>query len=1041
MHQAGYGARSTYWKGQASMSKVGQIERETQNRLVKLMQEKLGYAYLGNFEKQYNSNLIESEYLAFQSSQGVSEDLAAKSFKVLEKIASNGSVKLYQSNKDFYEKLRYGVKIAPELGEKNVTIWPVDWKNIENNRFSFAQEVTVAGALGNKRPDIVIYINGIAVTVIELKRSTVSIEEGILQHLDNQHEDFIESFFSTVQMLIAGNDTQGVKYGTVGTERNGYYYWNEDDENYENILDRGIKNLLTKERLIKIIHSFIAFSNGTKLICRSNQFHGVNELLASAKKDESGIIWHTQGSGKSMTMVWGARAIREEIDNARILVITDRDQLDEQIEGIFNGVKEPIVRSKSGADLFTKLADASIPVMCSLIQKFRGTNNDEEVSEEDIEAFVEDLKKAVKVDTKPTGKFFVFIDEAHRTQSGSLHKYLKELLPDAIFIGFTGTPIFKNEKTLSLKIFGKIIHAYKYNEAVRDEVVHDIAYEARNVDKVVSDQTKIDSYFEAKTKNLNDIAKTDLKKKWASKQEVDSAKSRLGIIADDINLDMLTKPRLMTDRGNALLVASSIYEACIYFDILNSPSSELHGKVGLVTSYQPKADDLKGQGIVATQYKTYTKMISEAMRCSVKEATNKTQEYIDLVKEQFVKEPARMKLLIVVDMLLTGFDAPSATYLYIDKPMKDHSLFQAVCRVNRIDPTGDDKTRGHIIDYRGLFSILKDSIIDYTVGAFANYDPDDLVGIFKPVGTEDKTELDDMVEATNKLLSPIKDPSDTEQVLKYFVTSSSNADDISIFERLRVEYYKQVNAVVRAYSTLSGRETEAGYSEAEFETVKNKIDHFVKIKDEISVASGDYIDLKLYEPDMRKLIDTYIKSNNSKVVADLSDRPLLELLATEGTKAIEKLPTGIQENSKAVAETIVNNIRRTVIEKSPTNPKYFEKMSHLLTEVVKQLEQDAADYEALLKKLISLSDEVINPKHSYPVEISRLGTGAGAIYDQVNHNISVTELANKILMDAQDGWRTNAMKTRILRNELLDCFKEEALVDQIIEVAKYYENY
>jgi type I restriction enzyme R subunit len=1041
MHQARNGARFTNWKGKVGMSKVGQIERETQNRLVKLLQEKLGYNYLGNWEKQYNSNLVESEYLAFQTSRGVSEDLAKKSFRELQKIASNGSAKLYQSNKEFYEKLRYGVKVAPELGEQNVTVWPINWNDIENNRFSFAQEVTVEGALGNKRPDIVIYINGIAITVIELKRSTVSIEEGILQHLDNQHEDFIESFFSTVQMLIAGNDTQGVKYGTVGTERNGYYYWNEEDAAYENKLDRGIKNLLSKERLIKIIYSFIAFSNGTKLICRSNQFHGVNELLVSAKNDESGIIWHTQGSGKSMTMVWGARAIREEIDNARVLVITDRDQLDEQIEGIFNGVKEPIVRTKSGADLFTKLADASIPVMCSLIQKFRGTNNEEEIDEADLEAFVEDLKKAVRTDSKPTGKFFVFIDEAHRTQSGSLHKYLKELLPDAIFIGFTGTPIFKNEKTLSLKIFGKIIHAYKYDEAVRDEVVHDIAYEARDVDKVVSDQTKIDSYFEAKTKNLNDIAKTDLKKKWASKQEVDSAKSRLGIIADDINLDMLTKPRLMTDRGNALLIASSIYEACIYFELLNSPSSDLRGKVGLVTSYHPNVNDLKGQGVVATQYKTYTKMISEAFRCSEKDAVNKTEEYIDLVKQQFVKEPARMKLLIVVDMLLTGFDAPSATYLYIDKPMKDHSLFQAVCRVNRIDPTGDDKTRGHIIDYRELFAILKDSLIDYTVGAFANYDPDDLVGIFKPVGAEDKTELDDMVEATNKLLSPIADPSSTEQNLKYFVTASSNTDEISAYERLRVEYYKQVNSVVRAYSTLSGREIEAGYSDEDFKALKDKINKFVKIKDEISVASGDYIDLKLYEPDMRKLIDTYIRSNRSKVVADLSDRPLLELLASEGIKAIENLPKGIQESSLAVAETITNNIRRTVVEKSPTNPKYFEKMSYLLNEVVKQLTQDSADYEALLMKLIALSEDVLNPKHSYPIEISKLGTSAGAIYDQVNGDISVTELANRILMNAQDGWRTNGMKSRILRNELLDCFKDEELVDKIIEVAKHYENY
>jgi type I restriction enzyme R subunit len=1023
------------------MSKVGQIERETQNRLIKLLQEKLGYEYLGNWEKQYNSNLIEAEYLTFQASKGVSNDLAKKSFSELEKIATNGAVKLYQSNKDFYEKLRYGVKISPELGDQNVTIWPIDWKNIENNRFSFAQEVTVEGALGNKRPDIVIFINGIAIAVIELKRSTVSIEEGILQHLDNQHEDFIEPFFSTVQILIAGNDTQGVKYGTIGTQRNGYYFWNEEDAVFENKLDRGIKQLLSKERVIQIIYSFIAFTNGSKLICRSNQFHGVNQLLLAAKRDESGIIWHTQGSGKSMTMVWGARSIREEIDNARVLIVTDRDQLDEQIEGIFNGVKEPIIRTKSGADLLAKLGDASVPIICTLIQKFRGSSSSNEVSEEDVEAFVEELKNAVKTNVKPNGKFFVFIDEAHRTQSGSLHKYLKELLPEAIFIGFTGTPIFKNEKTLSLRIFGRIIHSYKYNEAVRDQVVHDIAYEARHVDKVVSDQDKIDSYFLAKTKNLNDIAKTELKKKWASKQEVDSAKSRLAIIADDINLDMLIKPRLMTDRGNALLVASSIYEACIYFELLNSPTSDLRGKVGLVTSYKPHAGDLKGQGVVATQYKTYTKMISEALRCSENEAVNKTDDYIELVKDLFVKEPAQMKLLIVVDMLLTGFDAPSASYLYIDKPMKDHALFQAVCRVNRIDPSGDDKTHGYIVDYRELFAILKDSLVDYTVGAFANFDPEDLAGIFKPIGHEDRAELEDMVEATNKLLSPINDTQKTEEILKYFVTESSNAESIMIYERLRVEYYKQVNALVRAYSSLSGRENEAGYTDQEFRVVKDRIEHFVKIKDEISVASGDYVDLKMFEPDMRKLIDTYIKSNRSKVIADLSDRPLLELLVAEGVKAVENLPEGIQEDPKAVAETICNNVRRALVEKSATNPKYFEKISHLLTEVVAQLAQDSADYAELLKRLIALSEDVINPKHDYPEEISQMGMSVGAIYDQLNQSVELTKIANKILMDAQDGWRNNGMKLRILRNELIEHIGDLELVDKIIEVAKQYENY
>ena len=1024
------------------MSKVGQRERKVQDRIVKFLQEEMGYEYLGNWEKQSNSNLLEDKYLAFQASQGVDPEMAKRSLDHLDKSANYGNGNLYQRNKDFYSALRYGIKLAPELGRQKETIWAINWEDIKSNHFAFAEEVTVEGKIANKRPDIVIYINGIAIGVIEFKRSTVSIEEGILQHLENQKEEFIENFFSTVQILIAGNDTQGVKYGTVRTPRNGYYYWNEEDKSIENRLDRAIKQLLSKDRLLEIVNSFISFANGFKIICRSNQFHGVRALLDSAKSDESGMIWHTQGSGKSMTMVWGAKKIRENIDNSRILILTDREQLDEQIEGIFLGVDEKISRATSGADLIQLLGDSSVSLVCSLIHKFgKSKNTEEEMNEEDLKKYVEDLKSKLLVSFKPAGKIFIFIDEAHRTQAGALHKYMKEIIPNAVIYGFTGTPIFKNSKTLSKKIFGRIIHSYKYDEAVKDEVVTDIAYEARDVDKVISDQTKIDTYFNAKTKNLNDIARTELKKKWASKQEVESAKQRLQIIVDDINLDMLTKPRLMTNRGNALLVASSIEEGCRYFQLLNSDSSGLKGKVGLVTSYIPTANDLKGVGNSEEKYRIYVEMIAEELRCSEQEAPNKTEDYISQVKDKFLKEPAQMKLLIVVDMLLTGFDAPSATYLYIDKKMKDHALFQAVCRVNRIDPTGDDKTRGFIIDYRSLFGVLKDSVIDYTKGGFENYDIEDIAGILKPIGPENRTELDDMVQATLRLLDPVKDIEKTEDVLNHFVGDTSDLEEISSFERLRTDFYKQVNSTVRTYSALSGREDEAGYSEEEFKAVKAKIQHFVKIKDEISVASGDYIDINLYEKDMRILIDTYIKSNRSRVVADLTNRPLLEFLASEGEKVIQDLPEGIRKNNKAVAETITNNIRRTIVEKSATNPKYFEKLSKQLEEVIKDLAKEAKDYEEFLKKLMAIGNQVANPTHDYPEVIASLGAGAGAIYDQTKGNIEISIKANSILMDAQEGWRTNPLKIRQVRNALLGSIGDADLVEVIIEVAKHNENY
>lgn len=787
-----------------------------------------------------------------------------------------------------------------------------------------------------------------------------------------------------------------------------------------------------------MLHSYIAFTSGKKLIARCNQFHGVDALVKSVENNESGIIWHTQGSGKSMTMVWGARMIRESIDNARILILTDREQLDEQIESNFLGVGEKIKRAKSGADLVSLLSNPAETIICSLIHKFgKRVDDEEELSDEDVEKYVAEIKSA-NANMVITDSFVIFIDEAHRTQAGALHKYMKELLPNAIIIGFTGTPIFKNQKTLSLKIFGRVIHSYKYDEAVRDGVVTDIAYEARDVDKVISDQAKIDAYFDVKTKNLNDNAKTELKKKWASKQEVDSARERLQIIVDDINLDMLIKPRLMTDTGNAMLVASSIEEACIYYDKFEA--SELQGKVGLVTSYQPNANDLKGVGNSANKYNTYTKMISKRIRCTELEAVNRTDDFNSAVKELFLKEPAQMKLLIVVDMLLTGFDAPTATYLYMDKQMKDHGLFQAVCRVNRIDPNGPDKTKGYVVDYRGLFGVLKDSILDYTKGGFENYDPNDLGNFLKPVGPENKTELNDMVSATHRLLEPISDINSTEKVLEHFIGDTSDLESISNYERLRTEFYKQVNSTVRTYSALAGREGEAGYTEEEFLKVKENIEHFVSIKEEISVASGDYIDIKLYEKDMRTLIDTYIKSNKSRVLADLSDRPLLELLASEGEKVIADLPKGISESPIAVAETITNNIRRTIVEQSPTNPKYFEKMSSLLEAVLEEDLQETREYEVFLKKLLALSKQVVDPVHEYPFEISHLGKGAGAIFDQMN-DIKLSVAIDEILMNAQEGWRSNPIKTRQLRNNLMDAIGDEAKVDSIIDVAKHYENY
>ena len=301
------------------------------------------------------------------------------------------------------------------------------------------------------------------------------------------------------------------------------------------------------------------------------------------RKREGGIIWHTQGSGKSLTMVWLSKWIKENITDSRILIITDRDELDVQIEQVFAGVEENILRMRRGSELISKINDTSPSLMCSLIHKF-GHRSSSEDGEADYEGYIQELKRSLPENFSPKGNFFVFVDECHRTQSGKLHQAMKTIMPDATFIGFTGTPLMKKDKETSLEVFGPYIHRYKFDEAVKDKVVLDLRYEAREVEQNVVQQDRIDAWFEAKTRGLTSVAKAKLKKRWGNMQTVFSSKSRLGQIVADIIFDMETKPRLHDGRGNAMLVASSIYQACKFYELFQD--TELKGKCAIVTSYE-----------------------------------------------------------------------------------------------------------------------------------------------------------------------------------------------------------------------------------------------------------------------------------------------------------------------------------------------------------------------------------------------------------------------------------------------------------------------
>ena len=1050
------------------MSTVGQREILTQQRVIAFFRNALGYAYLGHWQDRADNGNVEKELLTgWLKRQGHSDKIIAKVLFELDKAAALGASKtLYDANREVYGLLRYGVKVQPATGEQTVTVWLIDWKNPANNNFSIAEEVTVAGK-NTKRPDLVLYVNGMALGVLELKRSTVSVSEGIRQNLDSQKKEFIQSFFTTVQLVMAGNDTEGLRYGVIETPEKYWLRWKEGDAHpaaRDNPLLQELGQLCGKKRLLEIVHDFIVFDAGNKKICRHNQYFGVRAAQARVERREGGIIWHTQGSGKSLTMVWLAKWIRESVADGRVLIITDRTELDEQIEEVLKGVNEDIHRTKSGADLAQVLHAGHEWLICSLIHKF-GVS--EEISEKEINTYVEEIRNNLPRGFHAKGEIFVFVDECHRTQSGKLHNAMKDLLPEAMLIGFTGTPLLKGDKRRSIETFGPYIHTYKYDEAVSDGVVLDLRYEARDIDQNLTSQARIDQWFELKTRGLTEVAKAQLKQRWGTMRKVLSARDRLEKIVADILFDMETRDRLKSGRGTAMLVSGSIYSACRLFEMFQQ--TNLVGKCAIVTSYKPVTSDVKGEetgeGLTEKlrQYDIYRKMLADHFNEAEDVAMRKVDQFEKEVKKRFVKEPGQMKLLIVVDKLLTGFNAPSATYLYIDKPMQDHGLFQAICRVNRLD--GEDKEYGYVIDYKDLFRSLEQSIEDYTGEAFAGYDADDVKGLLKDRLQQGRERLEEAREAIKALCEPVEPPRDTAAYLRFFCAAESgNAGQLKDNEPKRVGLYKLAATFLRAYANLANEMPDAGYSDAEVQEIKAEVDHYEKVRQEIKLASGDYIDLKMYEPAMRHLLDTYIRAEESEQLSAFDDLTLVQLIVERGGEAIKALPEGIRKNPDAVAETIENNVRRLIIDEMAVNPRYYENMSELLDALILERKQEAMHYKAYLARLVELTKKVHSPgiQSSYPssintdslrslfdnLEDAQILTvrepaeqyGTGPTMDVKAAKVLALDCAIRRVKKAD--WRGNKFKEREVRNAIKSVLgNDESVLGKIFEIVKAQSDY
>ena len=920
----------------------------SQKPAIALLQS-MGYTYISpeDCEKQRGSryHVLLKDILRGQlrrlnrySYAGAENEFSAANIeRAMEELDEPLTDGLVRTSEKIYDALLLG-KSYPETvgGGKSLSfnLKYIDWEHPENNLFHVTEEFAVESQdkLHNARPDIVLFINGIPFAVIECKAPYISVKQAVEQMIRNQQADYIPQLFKYAQIVMATNKNV-VKYATAGTPKKFWSVWKEQDTEFLDSRlaqlvadrapteqDRNMISLFGRERLMELSRYFVLFDANVKKICRYQQYFAIREIIKTiAQRDskgnrQSGVIWHTQGSGKSLTMVMLAKYILMELAacNPRVVIVTDRKELDGQIAATFAHTRLNPARATSGRHLVELVTNGKADVITTIINKFN---------------------TAERLEAKNNSRdVFVLIDESHRSNYGSMAAKMRTVFPNACYIGFTGTPLMKREKNTLTK-FGKLIHKYTIQDGVEDGAIVPLIYEGRFVEQKV-DEENIDMWFQQTTKRLTDPQKEDLRRKWSSIRRLTSTDARIKRIALDINNHFLLG---FKDTGFKAMLATNYKRDAIRYLKCFEQFGDLNCAVVISPpDIRESVDDVdEGTDNMVIEY--WEKMMKQY---------GDADTYEEAMKNKFCD--GEIDILIVCSKLLTGFDAPVCQVLYIDKELKEHGLLQAIARTNRLH---DGKEYGLIVDYRGLIQKLDAAMDMYSGAGLENFEGRDLRGVVIDV-LEALGQLRTAYTNLIDLFADVKDLSDTEAV------EVSLAD-----EKKREQFYNLLCAFGRALDlVLNSEQAYAALPGEERKKYQNRFLFFSKVRRSVKIRYCDAIDNREYEPLMQNLLDTHLSVAGLKQITN----PVDILNKDDFERELEELGS-----LRAKADAITSRLSKSISAKYEENPAYYDSFSKRIKDALDQYKEKVISEAEYLAKMRSIMEDYHSGKSSvsYPERI------------------------------------------------------------------------